>query len=71
MLHDNMIAAQEELYAAAIAIEDLATVQEYIDDMVTKVNEISKGASQKYIEGMKTMQSIEQKNYTLLREGLV
>lgn len=71
MLHDNMIAAQEELYAAAIAIEDLATVQEYIDDMVTKVNEISKSASQKCIEGMKTMQAIEQKNYTLIREGLV
>ncbi|MBQ2938026.1 MAG: toxic anion resistance protein [Clostridia bacterium] len=70
MLHDNMIAAQEELYAAAVAIEDLATVQEYIDDMVIKVNETRKQASQKCIEGMKTMQAIEQKNYSLMSKNI-
>lgn len=70
MLHDNMIAAQEELYAAAVAIEDLATVQEYIDDMVTKVSEVSKQASQKCVEGMKTMKAIEEKNYTLMTKSI-
>lgn len=70
MLHDNMIAAQEELYAAAVAIEDLVIVQDYIDDMVSKVNETRKQASQKCVEGMKTMQQIEQKNYNLLAESI-
>jgi len=69
MLHDNMIAAQEELHAAAVAIEDLVTVQGYIDDMVTKVNEVRKDASKKYVEGMKAMQEIERKNYALLTSG--
>lgn len=68
MLHDNMIAAQEELYAAAVAIEDLVIVQDYIDDMVTKVNESRRQASQKCVEGMKTMQAIEQKNYNLMSQ---
>ncbi len=71
MLHDNMIAAQEELYAAAVAIEDLVVVQEYIDDMVTKVNESRREASQKCVEGMKTMQAIEQKNYDLMSQSIV
>ncbi len=71
MLHDNMIAAQEELYAAAVAIEDLVVVQDYIDDMVTKVNDVRKNASQKYVEGMKTMQAIEQKNYDLMSQSVV
>lgn len=70
MLHDNMIAAQEELYAAAVAIEDLVVVQEYIDDMVTKVNESRREASQKCVEGMKTMQAIEQKNYDLMSQSI-
>lgn len=70
MLHDNMIAAQEELYAAAVAIEDLVVVQEYIDDMVTKVNESRKAASQKCVEGMKTMRAIEQKNYDLMSQSV-
>lgn len=70
MLHDNMIAAQEELYAAAVAIEDLVTVQNYIDDMVTQVNESRKQASQKCVEGMKTMQAIEQKNYDLMSKNI-
>lgn len=69
MLHDNMIAAQEELYAAAVAIEDLAIVQDYIDDMVSTVNEKSREASQKCVEGMKTMKSIEQKNYDLISQS--
>ena len=68
MLHDNMIAAQEELYASAVAIEDLATVQEYIDDMVVKVNETRKEAAAKSVEGMKTMREIEEKNYKLLAD---
>ncbi len=66
LLHDNMIAAQEELYAAAVAIEDLQTVQNYIDDMVTKVNEVRRQSSQKYAEGLKKMEEIEQKNYQLI-----
>ena len=70
MLHDNMIAAQEELYAAAIAIDDLVVVQNYIDDMVTKVNETSKEASKKYVEGMKTMQEIQNKNYALMTKNI-
>ena len=70
MLHDNMIAAQEELYAAAIAIEDLVIVQDYIDDMVTKVNETSKEASKKYVEGMNTMQEIQNKNYALMTKNI-
>lgn len=70
MLHDNMIAAQNELYAAAVAIEDLAVVQEYIDDMVTKVNETRKEATMKCVDGMKTMQAIEQKNYDLMAQTI-
>ncbi len=70
LLHDNMIAAQEELYAAAVAIEDLQTVQNYIDDMVTKVNEVRKQSSQKYTEGLKRMEEIEQKNYKLIGSSL-
>ena len=70
MLHDNMIAAQNELYAAAVAIEDLVVVQEYIDDMVTKVNDVRNEASQKCVEGMKTMKAIEQKNYDLMSKGI-
>lgn len=70
MLHDNTIAAQEELYAAAVAIEDLAIVQEYIDDMVTKVNQVRKDASVKCTEGMKKMQAIEQKNYALMSQTI-
>lgn len=70
LLHDNMIAAQEELYAAAVAIEDLQTVQNYIDDMVTKVNDVRKQSSQKYTEGLKRMEEIEQKNYKLIGSSL-
>ena len=70
MLHDNMIAAQNELYAAAVAIEDLSVVQEYIDDMVTKVNESRKEATQKCVEGMKTMKAIEQRNYDLMAQTI-
>ncbi len=70
LLHDNMIAAQEELYAAAVAIEDLLIVQDYIDDMVTKVNESRKNASQKCVEGIKTMKQIEQKNHTLMSQNI-
>lgn len=71
MLRDNMIAAQEELYAAAVAIEDLQTVQGYIDEMVDTVQKKSKEASAKCIEGMKTMQAIEQKNYQLMSQNLI
>ena len=70
MLHDNMIAAQEELYAAAVAIEDLATVQEYIDDMVTKVNQVRQEASKKCADGMQKMKAIEQKNYALMAQTI-
>lgn len=70
MLHDNIIAAQEELYSAAVAIEDLMEVQKYIDDMVTTVHEKSKDAMQNCINGMKTMQEIEQKNYNLMSQNL-
>lgn len=70
MLHDNMIAAQEELHAAAVAVEDLAIVQDYIDDMVTKVNQVRQESSKKYVEGMRVMQSIERKNYTLMAQGI-
>lgn len=66
MLHDNMIAAQEELYATAVAIEDLVTVQEYIDDMVSVVNEKRKEAVQKCKETLNTLQNIEQKNWRLI-----
>lgn len=66
LLRDNMIAAQEELYAAAVAIEDLHTVQNYIDDMVTKVNEVRKQSSQRYVEGLKKMEEIERKNFQLM-----
>lgn len=70
MLHDNMIAAQEELYQAAVAIEDLAIVQECIDDMVGKVNAIKQEAAKKYVAGMQTMKNIESKNYKLLTDGI-
>ena len=71
LLHDNMIVAQEELYAAAVAIEDLQTVQNYIDDMVTKVNEVRKQSSQKYVEGLKKMEEIERKNYQLIGNSVM
>ena len=70
MLHDNMISAQEELYSAAVALEDLVTVQEYIGDMVTKVNEVRKEASKKCAEGMQKMKQIEQKNYALMSQTI-
>lgn len=70
LLHDNMIAAQEELYAAAVAIEDLQIVQGYIDDMVSKVGEARQQAAQKSVEGMKTMRAIEQKNYELMKSDI-
>jgi len=70
MLHDNIIAAQEELHAAAVAIEDLMEVQKYIDDMVTTVQNKSKEALQNCLNGMKTMQEIEQRNYDLMSQTL-
>ena len=60
----------QALIDAAVAIEDLAEVQKYIDDMVTTVQEKSKVAMQNCINGMKTMQEIEQKNYTLMAQNL-
>ena len=71
MLHDNMIAAQEELYTAAVAIEDLQIVQDYIEDMVTTVQAKAKEASAKMVEGMKTMQQIEQRNYELMSQPML
>ena len=71
MLHDNMIAAQEELYTAAVAIEDLQVVQDYIEDMVTTVQAKAKEASAKMMDGMKTMQQIEQRNYDLMAEPML
>lgn len=71
MLHDNMIAAQEELYTAAVAIEDLQVVQDYIEDMVTTVQAKAKEANAKMMEGMKTMQQIEQRNYDLMAEPML
>lgn len=71
MLHDNMIAAQEELYTAAVAIEDLQIVQDYIEDMVTTVQAKAKEASAKMMEGMKTMQQIEQRNYDLMAQPML
>lgn len=71
MLHDNMIAAQEELYTAAVAIEDLQVVQDYIEDMVTTVQAKAKEASAKMMEGMKTMKQIEQRNYDLMAEPML
>lgn len=70
MLHDNIIAAQEEMYTAAVAIEDLAVVQEYIDDMVSTVNGVRKDATQKTMESIKKMQAIEQKNYSLMSQNI-
>lgn len=71
MLHDNMIAAQEELYTAAVAIEDLQAVQDYIEDMVTAVQAKAKEASAKMLEGMQTMKQIEQSNYELMSQPMI
>lgn len=71
MLHDNMIAAQEELYTAAVAIEDLKVVQDYIEDMVTTVQAKAKEASAKMLKGMQTMQEIEQSNYDLMSQPMI
>lgn len=71
MLHDNMIAAQEELYTAAVAIEDLQVVQDYIEDMVTTVQAKAKEANAKMLEGMKAMKQIEQRNYDLMAEPML
>lgn len=70
MLHDNMIAAQNELYAAAVAVDDLVTVQNYIDDMVTQVNASQNEARKKSVEEMKKLREIEQKNYALMSNSL-
>jgi len=70
MLHDNMIAAQDELYAAAVAIEDLVVVQEYVEDMFLKVQESNKEVSKKCVEGMRTMQEIEKKTYALMAQNV-
>ena len=70
MLHDNMIAAQEELYTAAVAIEDLQIVQEYIEDMVTTVQTKAKEARVKMVEGMQTMKQIEGRNYELMSNSV-
>lgn len=71
MLHDNMIAAQDELYKAAVAIEDLQVVQDYIEDMVTTVQAKAKEASAKMVEGMNTMKQIEQRNYDLMTQPMM
>lgn len=70
MLHDNMIAAQEELHAAGVAVEDLLIVQNYIADMVSKVDEIRQQASKSYVDGLKTMQEIEKQNYRLMSQNV-
>lgn len=70
MLHDNMIAAQDELNTAAVAIEDLQVVQDYIEDMVTTVQAKAKEARTKMMEGMQTMQQIEQRNYDLMSQPM-
>ena len=69
LVHDNMIVAQEELYAAAVAIEDLQIVQGYIDDMVVRVEETRKDTAQKHVDGLKEMQEIERKNANLMRNS--
>ena len=66
MLHDNMIATQEMLYTAAVAIEDLKVVQDYIEDMVTTVQSKAKESGAKIVEGMQAMQQIEKRNYDLI-----
>ena len=71
MLHDNMIAAQDELNTAAVAIEDLQIVQDYIEDMVTTVQAKAKEARTKMMEGMQTMQKIEQRNYELMANPML
>lgn len=71
MLHDNMIAAQDELNTAAVAIEDLQIVQDYIEDMVTAVQDKAKEARTKMMEGMQTMQKIEQRNYELMANPML
>lgn len=71
MLHDNMIAAQEELNAAAVAIEDLQIVQDYIEDMVTTLQSKAQEARSKMMEGIKTMQQIEQSNYDLMSQTML
>lgn len=70
LLHDNMIAAQEDLYKAAVAIDDLLIVQEYIDDMISKVNETSRQAAQECVEGMKKMKSIDAKNIEIMNNSI-
>lgn len=71
MLHDNMIAAQDELNTAAVAIEDLQVVQNYIEDMVNTVQAKAKEARTKMMEGMQTMQQIEQRNYDLMAQPML
>ena len=61
LIHDNMIATQKEVYEAAVAIEDLAIVQEYIDDMVSKVSKTRELSSRKCFTGMIKIREIEQK----------
>ena len=71
LLHDNMVAVQEELYTAAVAIEDLQIVQDYIEDMVTTVQAKAKEASAKMMKGMQTMRQIEQRNYDLMSQPVL
>lgn len=70
ILHDNMIAAQEELYAVAVAVEDFVMVQDYINDMVTKVEETRKEVVSKTIESMTKMAEIERKNKNLMSQTI-
>ena len=60
-LHDSMISIQEELYATAVALEDLVTIQKYMDNMFSSVAETQKGVSQKCVDGMKKVKEIERR----------
>jgi len=66
MMHDNAIAAQEQLYKAAVALEDLEVVQGYISDMIDKISEYSNQAREKGVEDMKRMRQIQAQNIQLL-----
>lgn len=65
-LHDNMIAAQDELCEMAVAIEDMLTVQEFIDDMVETVNSKRAEARKKAVEALRVCKEIEARNLDLM-----
>lgn len=68
LLHDNMIAAQEELYAVAVAVEDMLTVQDFLDDMVETVNSKRLEARKKAVDTLRVCKEIEARNLDLMTQ---